>query len=93
LSTPVTSEKKSVPIRGSSDANRGSCRPDEGFAEGGDAKIEEYLASKGVKWEFHPAVPTDQFDVDKSLHNQARHNAVNEERVESYAEAMRRGCR
>lgn len=58
---------------------------------GGDAKIEEYLDSKGVQWEFHPAVETDQFDAQKSLHNQARFQPIDEKRVETYVEAMKRG--
>ena len=34
---------------------------------------------------------TDQFDADKSLHNQARFLPIDEKRVETYTEAMRRG--
>lgn len=58
---------------------------------GGDAKLEDWLDSKGVQWEFHPALDVDQFDADKSLHNQARFEPIDEKRVESYVEAMRRG--
>ena len=59
--------------------------------EGGDARIEEYLDAKGVTWEFIRNVGVDQFDLDKSLHNQARFTAIDEKRVEAYAEAMKRG--
>lgn len=55
------------------------------------AKLEDWLDSKGVKWEFHPTLDVDQFDADKSLHNQARFEPIDEKRVESYVEAMRRG--
>lgn len=58
---------------------------------GGDAKLEEWLDSKGVQWEFFPRLDPDQFDAEKSLHNQARFEPVDEKRVEQYAEAMRRG--
>jgi hypothetical protein len=58
---------------------------------GGDAKIEEYLDKKGVKWDFHPKVERDQFDTEKSLRNQARFQALDEKRVDTYAEAMKRG--
>lgn len=59
---------------------------------GGDAKVEDYLDKKGVQWTFHPAVPVDQFDADKSLRNQARiAQPLDEKRVEQYAEDMRRG--
>lgn len=58
---------------------------------GGDAAIEDYLDSKGVKWEFQAKIDPEDFDADKSLHNQARFQAINEGRVDQYAEAMRRG--
>ena len=61
---------------------------------GGDARIEEYLLSKGVDFVFHPSVGTDQFDAEKSLRNQARLLApLDQARVEQYSEAMRRGER
>lgn len=58
---------------------------------GGDAKLEDYLDSKGVKWEFQPRLDPGDFDVDKSLHNQARLDPYDEKRVENYTEAMKRG--
>lgn len=49
---------------------------------------------KGVQWIFRSDVPISQFDLDKSLRNQARINQVlNPERLETYTEAMRRGDR
>ena len=56
-----------------------------------DAEIEEYLDAKGVKWTFRPKVSPDEFDIDKSLRNQARFEPITEDRVNTYAEAMRRG--
>jgi hypothetical protein len=59
---------------------------------GGDAKLEEWLDKKGVKWEFLPAVSPESFDQEKSLRNQARVFApLNEKRAEQYTEAMKRG--
>lgn len=63
----------------------------KGQAEGGDPKIEEFLDDKGIKWTFRPGVSPDEFDVDKSLHNQARFEPLDEHRVDTYAEAMKRG--
>lgn len=60
-------------------------------AVGGDAKIEEYLDAKGVKWTFRPKLAPAFFDFEKSLRNQVRFQAVDERRVDTYAEAMRRG--
>lgn len=60
-------------------------------SEGGDAKIEDYLISKGVTWAFRPGIAPAGFDAEKSLRNQARFVPVDENRVDSYAEAMRRG--
>ena len=60
-------------------------------AEGGDPKVEDYLDSKGVTWTFRKGVSVEEFDQDKSLHNQARFEPINEERVVQYADAMRRG--
>lgn len=58
---------------------------------GGDAKLEKWLDSKGVTWEFYPRLDVDQFDLDKSLHNQARFEPIDDQRVDSYTEAMKRG--
>lgn len=60
-------------------------------AEGGDAKIEEYLDGKGIQWTFRPGLPVEDFDADKSLRNQARFVPVDDHRVDGYVEAMRRG--
>ncbi len=62
-------------------------------APGGDVKIEDYLEGKGVTWVFKPGVSPEEFDQDKSLHNQARFVPVDDERVQTYTEAMRRGDR
>lgn len=64
---------------------------EQSTVQGGDARIEEYLESKGVAWTFRASVPVEEFDVDRSLRNQVRFEAVDEETVEVYAEAMRRG--
>lgn len=54
--------------------------------------IESELSEKyGVKWAFLDAVPTSQFDYDRSMHNQARFEAVDEKTVELYTEAVKRG--
>lgn len=58
---------------------------------GGDSKIEEYLDGKGVTWVFKTGVTVEEFDQEKSLRNQARFVPVDEDRVNLYAEAMRRG--
>lgn len=58
---------------------------------GGDARIEDYLDKKGVSWEFKAKLDPDDFDAEKSLKNQARFQPVDEKRVDTYAEAMRRG--
>ena len=60
-------------------------------APGGDARIEEYLDQRGVQWTFVPKVPTSEFDIERSLNNNARFVAIDKGRVEVYAEAMRRG--
>jgi integrase/recombinase XerD len=50
------------------------------------------LTAKGFKWEFLPGVKADQFDQVKSLRNQARVGTpLNEQRVDTYAESMKRG--
>lgn len=61
-------------------------------AENGDPRIEAYLDEKGVKWEFLGDVPTENFDVKKSLQNQARFEPLNQERVDEYTEDMKRGA-
>lgn len=59
----------------------------------GDPRIEEYLKSKGVPFVYFENVPTEEFDVDRSLRNQVRFEALDEELVDVYTEAMRRGDR
>lgn len=57
-------------------------------------ETELWLESKGVQWTFVPDVPIEDFDKDRSLRNQARITQVlNDERVETYKEAMERGDR
>ncbi|GAB3080822.1 hypothetical protein GCM10027053_51530 [Intrasporangium mesophilum] len=54
--------------------------------------IERELSERyAVEWEFRPAVPIASFDQDKSLHNQARFEALDEKTVELYTEAVKRG--
>lgn len=54
--------------------------------------IEKELEDKyHVKFKFHPAMPLKDFDKAKSLHNQARFEALSESTVAEYAEAIRRG--
>jgi ParB-like chromosome segregation protein Spo0J len=54
--------------------------------------IESFLNDKAVVFEFKADLPIDQFDLDRSLKNQARINQVlNEPQVETYVEAMKRG--
>jgi hypothetical protein len=60
-------------------------------AVGGDAKVEDWLDSKGVKWTFAGLIEPSSFDADKSLTNQARFVPVDDKRVDEYADAMRRG--
>jgi hypothetical protein len=58
---------------------------------GGDARIEEYLDKKGVSWTFIDSIDPGAFDAEKSAKNNARFIALDERRVEEYAEAMKRG--
>lgn len=44
-----------------------------------------------VDWVFHSRMPLADFDMEKSLHNQARFEAVDKDVVEQYAEAVKRG--
>lgn len=62
------------------------------LAEGGDAKIEEYLDSLHVRYEFIPRANIGDFDVDRSERNNARFEAIDPKRVEAYAEAMKQGA-
>lgn len=55
-------------------------------------EIEELLESKTVKWVFNPSVAITEFDLDKSLRNQARiTQPLSESQVETYVDAMKRG--
>lgn len=59
---------------------------------GGDARIEDALTTKGFKWTFHAGLTPDQFDLTKSLRNQARVGTpLNDTRVDTYAESMKKG--
>jgi hypothetical protein len=54
--------------------------------------IEADLADKfHVNYTLLHEVPTDQFDIDKSLANQARFEPLDEETVDTYREAVERG--
>lgn len=54
--------------------------------------IERELTERyAVKWTFREGVPITEFDQDKSLHNQARFEALDEKTVELYTEAVKRG--
>lgn len=44
-----------------------------------------------VSWDYVSDVPTSDFDIDKSLKNQARFEAINEDTVEQYKEGVDRG--
>lgn len=56
------------------------------------ADIEAALADKyHVSYEYLTGVPTSQFDIDRSLKNQARFDAIDEPTVELHAEAVTRG--
>lgn len=59
----------------------------------GDARVEAELDKKGVRWTYLEKVGTGKFDLEKSLGNNARYQAIDKARVETYAEAMRRGDR
>ncbi len=53
--------------------------------------IEAELDEAKVDWMFDPDVPLDEFDDEASLRNQARINPIDDDLVDRYAEAMRRG--
>lgn len=50
-----------------------------------DPRIEHWLTTEGIKWEYLPAVAISDIDVEASKRNQARVNApILEDRVEQY---------
>lgn len=54
--------------------------------------IEQTLTEKyGVDWSYLSGVNTNQFDIEQSQKNQARFEAINEQTVEEYTEAVNRG--
>lgn len=54
--------------------------------------VEHELTNKyHAKWSFLSDVKPSQFDLDKSLHNQARFEPIDEKTVELYTEAVKRG--
>jgi len=54
--------------------------------------IEAELTEKyHVKWSYLSQVPISGFDLDRSLHNQARFEPIDEKTVDLYTEAVRRG--
>lgn len=56
------------------------------------AEVETDLRDKyNVQFNYHSAVPISEFDIDKSLDNQARFEALDEPTVETYKEAIERG--
>lgn len=56
------------------------------------AEIEKELRDTfHVSFEYLPGVPTSDFDIDRSLKNQARFEPINEETVATYQEAVERG--
>lgn len=66
--------------------------PDTLALDGRRPDVEKELTEKyHVKWSYLPQVPIASFDLDKSLHNQARFEAIDEKTVESYTEAVKRG--
>lgn len=60
--------------------------------EGRRAEIEADLTDKyHVDYSYLTGVSTSEFDIDKSLSNQARFESINDETVETYKEAIERG--
>ena len=56
------------------------------------AEIERVLTDQfNVGYEYLSSVPTDEFDIEKSLANQARFEPLDEETVQTYQEAIERG--
>lgn len=53
--------------------------------------IEAWLDSKGVTWRFEPEVPVENFDMRKSLANQARFTPLDDSVVDRYVNDMSRG--
>ena len=54
--------------------------------------VEHELTNKyHAKWTFVSGVSPDKFDLDKSLHNQARFEPIDEKTVQLYTEAVKRG--
>jgi hypothetical protein len=61
-------------------------------AAGRRAEIEKDLNDKfHVEWTYHGQISVDEFDIDKSLDNQARLVQLDEELAEQYREAIERG--
>lgn len=52
---------------------------------------ERMLDELGVDWIFHPTVPIERVDQAASLSNQVRHEPLNEDTVERYAQDMKSG--
>ena len=67
-------------------------RPIRASERGRRPDIETDLNDKyHVQWTYLHAVPTNQFDIDKSLRNQARFEALDEETAAIYQEGVERG--
>lgn len=58
---------------------------------GRDRKVEDLLEEVGVRWSFVPAYPLASIDRKKSLQNQSRLIALQDDTVDIYAESFRRG--
>lgn len=54
-------------------------------------EIETWLDSKGVRWRFEPDIPVENFDMRKSLNNQARFTPLDDSVVDRYVNDMARG--
>jgi hypothetical protein len=58
-----------------------------------DARRESWLRREGVDFVYHPFIPLEKFDVERSLQNQARlERPLIPEVVEEYARALRDGA-
>lgn len=66
--------------------------PPEGEAPGRRPEVEFELTNRyHVDWTFHAGVKVSAFDFEKSQHNQARFNPIDQPTVDIYAEAVKRG--
>lgn len=61
--------------------------------KGRRADIEDILTDHGIPINLVRDVPTSEFDIDASLHNQVRTEPIDESTRDTYADALRRGAR